>query len=84
MIFRPDRAVVTATLIGQVKEGRVATWVIALSVIGGVLLFLMLVTGLIKVRTFLTKWCRRGGTKIYLPYHCVYMLMGHVSVESMA
>ena len=50
IIFRPDRAVVTATLMGQVKEGRVATWVFVLSGIGGVLFLLMLVMGLIKVR----------------------------------
>jgi hypothetical protein len=46
---RPDHTIVSATFQGNIPEGRVETWVLALSVIGGILLLMMLVTGLIKV-----------------------------------
>ncbi|XP_059490154.1 integrin alpha-9-like [Neocloeon triangulifer] len=51
----PDVAHISAVLLRSAQAGKVETWVIALSVIGGILLLMLLVTGLVKAGFFQRK-----------------------------
>ena len=57
LLRRPDRVVVTATLMSPLPEGGVDLQVMIVATVAGVLLLMMLVSGLVKVTLSLRLLC---------------------------